>query len=176
MMRLPIHSVSNAQRGAEMTRSHSFLRTVLVCLAIVAAASAAFAADHWIGTWKLNVAKSKYSPGPPPKSQTLTFEQTADGITLTTESVDAKGSTVKGGFVSKFDGKDVPWEGNPDADTASPKRINDNRYENTWKKAGKKTVTATVAVSADGKTLTVTQKGTNAQGQPVNTVAVYEKQ
>jgi hypothetical protein len=62
------------------------------------------------------------------------------------------------------------------ADTASPKRIDDNSYENTWKKGGKATVTAKVSVSADGKTLTVTQTGTDPQGKEVHSVAVYDKQ
>jgi hypothetical protein len=79
-------------------------------------------------------------------------------------------------FLSKFDGKDVPYEGNPDADTASPKKIDDNSYENTWKRGGKARMSAKVVVSADGNTLTVTQTGTNAKGQAVNNTAVYNKQ
>ena len=62
------------------------------------------------------------------------------------------------------------------ADSAAPKKIDDNSYENTWKLAGKGTVTAKVVVSADGKTLTVTQAGTDPQGKAVNSVAVYDKQ
>jgi hypothetical protein len=83
---------------------------------------------------------------------------------------------MKGGYTSKFDGKDVPWAGNPMADMACPKKIDDNTYENAWKKGGKATVSAKVAVSADGKTLTVTQTGTDPQGKTVSSVAVYDKQ
>jgi len=36
--------------------------------------------DAVIGTWKLNVAKSKYDPGPAPKGSTLTLEVAGDGI------------------------------------------------------------------------------------------------
>jgi hypothetical protein len=53
---------------------------------------------------------------------------------------------MKGGYTSKFDGKDVPWAGNPMADMACPKKIDDNTYENAWKKGGKATVSAKVAV------------------------------
>jgi hypothetical protein len=79
-------------------------------------------------------------------------------------------------YVSKFDGKDVPWEGNPDADTALAKKIDDNSYENIWKKGGKTTITAKAVVSKDGKTLTVTLTGTDSKGRTVNNTAVYDRQ
>ena len=151
-------------------------RALVVCGVTLISASLALAGDNWIGTWKLNVAKSKYSPGPAPKSLTLKFEPSPDGVKLAQEVVDAEGKVSQGGFTTKFDGKDVPYAGNPDADTATPKRIDDNSYQNTWKKAGKVTTTAKVVVSADGKTLTVTQTGTNGKGQTVNNTAVYDKQ
>jgi hypothetical protein len=152
------------------------VRALAVVGVLLVSASFALAGDNWVGTWKLNVAKSKYSPGPAPKSGTLKFDPSPDGIKLTQELVDADGKAMPGGYTAKFDGKDVPYAGNPDADTASPKRLNDNGYQNTWKKAGKVTITAKVVVSADGKTLTVTQTGTNGKGQAVNNVAVYDKQ
>ena len=60
-------------------------------------------------------------------------------------------------------------------DTASPKRIDDNTYENIWKKAGKATVISKVSVSKDGKTLTINQTGTDVKGAPVSSVAVYDR-
>ncbi|MCM3875749.1 MAG: hypothetical protein NEA02_04950 [Thermoanaerobaculia bacterium] len=147
-----------------------------MCSVMLLSGSMALAADNWIGTWKLNVAKSKASPGPGPKSLTLKFETTPAGIKLSSDGVMADGSLRKGSYTSKFDGKDVPWEGNPDADMASAKKVDDNSYVNTWKKGGKTTVTAKAVVSADGKTLTVTQTGKNAKGEDVNSTAVYEKQ
>ena len=140
------------------------------------AASSALAAEHWLGTWKLNVAKSKASPGPGPKSLTLKFESTPEGIRLSSDGVTGDGKTMKGSYTSKFDGKDVPWTGNPDADMAAPMKIDDNNYTNTWKKGGKATIMSKAVVSADGKTLTVTQTGKNAKGDDVNSTAVYEKQ
>ena len=147
-----------------------------LCSVMLLSGSMAFAADNWIGTWKMNVAKSKASPGPGPKSLTLTFTASPAGITLSTEGVMADGSVRKGSYTSKFDGKDVPWEGNPDADMASAKKVDDNNYTNTWKKGGKVTINAKATVSADGKTLTVTQTGKNAKGEDVNSTAVYDKQ
>jgi hypothetical protein len=144
--------------------------------AMVLSGSAALAAENWLGTWKMNVAKSKASPGPGPKSLTLTFTASPAGITLNSESVMADGSVRKGTYTSKFDGKDVPWTGNPDADMAAAKKVDDSNYTNTWKKGGKVTINAKAVVSADGKTLTVTQTGKNAKGEDVNSTAVYEKQ
>ncbi len=152
------------------------LMVSLAASALVLASSVALAGDNWIGTWKMDAAKSTFSPGPGPKSQTLKFEATRDGIQLTTDGVAADGTTTHGGYVSKFDGKDVLWAGNPEADMASPKKISDNSYENVWKKGGKPMITAKVVVSADGKTLTVTNTGTNSKGQAVANTVVYNKQ
>lgn len=148
----------------------------LATCAILFSSSVALAADNWIGTWKMNPAKSKYSPGPAPKSLTIKFETTPDGIKLTSDLVSADGNPAHGEYLSKFDGVDVPWTGNPDADTASIKKIDDNTYENVWKKDGKPTITAKAVVSKDGKTFTTFQKGTNAKGQSVNNTIVYDRQ
>lgn len=146
------------------------------CAALVFTASTALAADNWLGTWKLNVEKSKYSPGPGPKSLTLKFEAAEGGIRLTSDGVNAQGNPTHAGYTSKNDGTDVPFVGNPEADTAAPKRIDANTYENTWKKGGKSTIRTKGVVSKDGKTLTVTQTGTNSKGETVNNVAVYDRQ
>jgi hypothetical protein len=144
--------------------------------AIVLSSSVGLAAENWLGTWKLNVAKSKYSPGPGPKSLTIKLEATADGIKLTSDGVNSEGKATHGEYVSKFDGKDVPWEGNPDADTASAKKIDDNSYENIWKKDGKTTISAKVVVSKDGKTINTTQTGTDSKGRTVNNTLVWDRQ
>ena len=158
-------------------RRHVIVGSFAGCAALLLSGSLALAADNWLGIWKLNTAKSKYNPGPGPKSQTLKFEKTADGIKLTTESTSADGKTTKGGYVSKWDGMDVPFSGdNPNADTASPKKVDDNTYTNTWKKAGKATVNLKATVSPDGKTLTVVQTGTDGNGRPVNSTVVFDRQ
>ncbi len=147
-----------------------------LCSVMFLSGSMALAADNWIGTWKLNVAKSKSTPGPGPKSQTLMFTASPAGTTLSSEGVMGDGSVRKGSYTSKFDGKDVPWAGNPDADMAAPLKVDDNTYTNPWKKGGKTVMTAKVVVAADGKSLTVTQTGKNAKGVAVNNTAVYDKQ
>jgi hypothetical protein len=137
--------------------------------------SASAADDPFIGTWKLNLAKSKFTPGPAPKSQSLTYEPSGNGVKLTSNQVDAQGNSTPGGYTANYDGKDYPFT-NPDADTIALKRVDAGTVTATWKKAGKVTMTSRRTVSKDGKTLTIAQKGKNAQGQAVNYVSVYDKQ
>ncbi len=156
-------------------RKDALVWSLLLGVAIVVVGGTAFAGDNWVGTWKLNAAKSEFGSSPI-RTQSLKFEATPAGIKLTAEGTDGQGKPMHTGYTSKFDEKDVPWEGNPMADMAAPKKIDDNTYENTWKKGGKAVATAKVEVSKDGKTLTVTTDGTDQQGAKVHTVAVYDKQ
>ena len=156
-------------------RKTLLVRALLLCVGTWLAVAQASAGENWVGTWKMNAAKSKLG-STAIRAQTLTFETTPAGITLTSEGTDAQGQPMKGGYTSKFDGKDVPWTGNPMADTASAKKIDDNSYESAWKKGGKVTVRASVSISPDGKTMTVTHTGTDVQGKEVRSVAVYDRQ
>jgi hypothetical protein len=144
--------------------------------ALILSSSVAVAAENWLGTWKMDAAKSNYSPGPAPKSLTLKWEATQAGTKFTSDGISADGKSNHTAYVSKFDGKDVPYEGNPEADVAAPMKVDENSYTNFWKKAGKPTITSKVAVSADGKSMTITQTGTNAKGESVNNSVVYTKQ
>ena len=131
--------------------------------------------DPHIGTWVLNVAKSKYTPGPPPKEQTSVYAAAGEGIKVSTKGTGADGKPTMADFSVMFDGKDHPATGNPDWDAVTAKRVDSHTIEFTRKKGGKVVQTATSAVSKDGKTRTVTTSGVNAQGQKINTVAVYDK-
>jgi hypothetical protein len=156
-------------------RKSLLVASLAACSAIVLSSSA-LAAENWLGTWKLDVAKSSFVPGPGPKRLTIKWETTKDGIKFTADGVDAEGKPIHTEYVSKFDGQEIPYKGNPDADTASPTKIDDNSYETIWKKDGKPTITGKLVVSEDGKTLTITHTGTNAKGQTVNSTFVYHKQ
>jgi hypothetical protein len=156
-------------------RKSLLVRTVLLCAVTSLTAGLALAGENWVGTGKLNTAKSKLGTNAI-RAQTLVFESTPAGIKLKSEGVDAEGKPMQSSYTSKFDGKDVPWSGNPMADTACAKKVDDNTYENVWKKAGKETVKASVTVSADGKTMTISQAGKDASGAAVSSVAVYDRQ
>ena len=133
--------------------------------------------DSQVGIWKLNVAKSKYSPGPAPKSATTTIEAAGAGTKVSVDQMRADGTTTQWGFSADYDGKDNPMTGNnPDADMIARTRVDANTIQSISKKDGKVTTTQLSKVSADGKTRTVTTKGMNAAGKKVDNVAVYDKQ
>jgi len=132
--------------------------------------------DPIVGIWKVNLSKSTYSPGPAPKSATNKFERWEDGMKGTIDIVDADGKKIHSEASVKFDGKDYPLKGSPIGDAVSVKRLNERESDITWKKGGKVVMTGKSVISADGKTTTVTQTGTDPQGRAVNNVIVFDKQ
>jgi hypothetical protein len=150
---------------------------LVVCVLAASAWTAAQSKDPFVGTWTLNVAKSKYSPGPPPKVQTSTYEAAGKGYKVTVKSTPATGAAQEWSYTTSLDGSDAKITGNnPNADVAVVKRIDATTLETVNKKGGKETTRQRNVVSADGKTRTVTTTGVDGSGQKVNNVAVYEKQ
>jgi hypothetical protein len=148
----------------------------VVCLTVVLAAGLrAQTPTNVAGTWKLNAAKSTFSPGPAPKSMTVTYTPVKDGVRIKVEVVPTEGASQTWDMTPMYDGKDYPIKGNPDADTIAYKRIDARSGESIMKKQGKVVTTNTRTVSEDGKTLTITMKGTTADGKPRNDVMVFEK-
>jgi hypothetical protein len=152
----------------------------VACVALYAVSSWAQTkpADPWVGTWKTDLAKSKYSPGPTPKTPgTVTIEPSGTGMKTTIDGPDLQGKPMHTETVWTFDGKDHPVKGAAAPNTtAAYKRVNDHTFEVTTKIDGKPTVTTRVVVSADAKTLTATQTGKSADGSAVNNVIVASKQ
>ena len=147
-----------------------------VCLVVISPLSSFTQTDPFIGTWKLNPAKSKYSPGPPPKSQTVTYEAVGQGVKVTVKGTDAEGKPIDTQSTATYDGKDYPVTGNPNWDTVARKRIDAYKMEFTRKKEGKVVSTGTIVVSKDGKTQTITEKGVNAKGEKFSNTGVSDKQ
>ena len=127
------------------------------------------------GTWKLNPAKSTFSPGPAPKSMTVTYSPAGFGMKIVVDVVPAEGAPQHWVMTPMYDGADHPVTGNPDVDTISIRRISDTKGESTFKKAGKVMAINVRTLSADGKTLTIETKGTTADGKPRHDVVVYDK-
>ena len=150
--------------------------SVFALLVVVLAAGSVLLAQEnpFVGTWKLNLEKSKYDPGPPPQSQTRTWD--AAGMVMI-NGVNAAGKSVSYGYTVKADGKDYPTMGAiPNtADMASTKKIDANTVEVNFTKAGKHVETATFKLSDGGKTLTITAKGATDKG-PFTNVSVWDKQ
>ena len=154
-----------------MTLKHSLAAAVLI--GMVGAVVLAQSTSPLVGTWKLNVAKSKA----PFKSGTSVIEAAGNGIKFTVDLVGTDGSKSHWGFTGNFDGKDVPVTGDsPYGDTVSVTRVNDRTIQINGKYKGKPTTTHTITVSADGKTRTSTAKGTDKNGKPVDSVSFYDKQ
>ena len=157
-----------------MKRSR-FVTCALVCLALMA--TMAFAADMSLGTWKLNLAKSKFDPANlAPKNQTVKNDAAPDGVKQVGDIVDSAGKSVKTEYTAKYDGKDYAVKGDPNRDMVALKKIDDYTFEFTNKKGGKVMTSGKVVYSKDGKTRTVTTSGTNAQGQKISNTMVYDKQ
>jgi len=152
------------------------LAFLAVCLFATSSLSGFAQTDHIIGTWKLNPTKSKFSPGPPSKSITLTYEAAGQDVKVTVKITDAEGKPINFQFTANYDGKDYPVTGNPDWDTITWKRIDAYKSESTRKKAGKVVGTTTRVVSKDGKTMKLTEEGVNAKGEKISNTLVYEKQ
>src|SRR5215471_6359731 len=130
----------------------------------------------FVGTWKLNVAKSKYTPGPTPKSQTAVIDAVDGGMKVVSDRVEADGKTVHFEWTAKFDGKDYAVKGDPSRDMVSVKKVDDYNLEITNKKAGKVTTTIKAVYAKDGKTRVETVTGKNAQGETINNVTAWDKQ
>ena len=140
-------------------------------------------AESLAGTWKLNVAKSKYDPASlANKSGTTTYTFSGNSVTANIDQVNAKDQKVHVEYTATLDGADSPWKGtiddkpNPAQDAISFKKLDANTYHVENKLNGKVLTTNHIVVAADGKSRTVTISGTNAAGQKVNHHVVYDKQ
>ena len=151
-----------------------FVSVVAVGLTL-AFTSTAFAASNspFIGTWKMNVAKSKSSAALP-LSSTYVVEAAGAGIKSTHDSVSAKGVKILSTYTANFDGK-TSLTNNGQFSSIALTLVSPNSYKAvTIGKTG--TRNTTTVISADGKTRTSTSKDTNADGTTSTWTAVYDKQ
>jgi hypothetical protein len=159
------------------------MRTYLIAIALVLGVSATAVPqtndqiknDPLLGTWVLNVAKSSFKLNPPEKSETRTYTLVGQEIKVITAAVMADGKTVNGGWTVVYDGKDRSETGSDIADSISLTRTDPYHATAVEKKNGKVASTNTRVISPDGKTMTITAKGTNAKGETVTDVFVFNK-
>jgi hypothetical protein len=131
----------------------------------------------WVGTWKLNPAKSSNNSDPPRyKRTTCRIEPWEDGLKVTYDLVGIRGGVTHMEWTGRFDGKDYPMQGVDSVLTNAYRRIDDRTYEIVVKVDGKVVATSRVAVSPDGKELRVSTEERTASGTNVTTTAVYERQ
>jgi len=152
------------------------LKVILLTLAVFFAGVVVYAADDPnMGTWKLNEAKSKFSPGST-RNQTVVYEAAGDQVKVTVDGIDGNGQPTHNEWTGKFDGKYYAVTGDATSDMRSYRRVNSRTLALSAKKASKVVLTGTITVSRNGKTRTVITNGTNAQGKRVHNTAVYDKQ
>ena len=152
------------------------LRITLTILAALAFTSLAVAqSDLRVGTWSLNIAKSKYTPGPPPSSETRTYMAQGKVLQVSVENVDAKGNHASLRYTAGDDGKDYPMTGLSIANAVTMKRVDARNFVVDTKKDGKIIGTTRGEISKDGKTLTLTSQTLNPTGGAINNIAVYDK-
>src|SRR5262245_25691811 len=161
-------------------------RAALISLVLIAAALpnsvVAQPTQSLAGTWKLNTAKSKFEPAElGNKSSTATYTFSGNSVTATVDQVNAKDQKVHVEYTATLDGADSPWKGtidgnpNPGQDAVTFKKLDAHTYHVENKLKGKVLTTNHIVVSADGKSRTATTTGTNAAGQKIHNVAVYDK-
>jgi hypothetical protein len=150
------------------------MRYTKLLIALLSLTAILFAADPYVGTWKMNSAKSKYKTGTAPKEQTVTISESGSDLITKVAGIAADGSKIAVTY-------SIPAAGGPGKiiestayDGVSGKTIAANEREVHYMKGGKDVYTAHSKVT--GKTLTVSTKGTNALGQQVEATVIYEKQ
>jgi len=151
-------------------------RAIVMTLALgLVGAAPCLAADGFMGTWKLNEAKSKLAPGTA-KNNTVVYSATGDNVKVTIDGTDAAGKPMHTEWTGKFDGKDYPVTGDSTSDARSVKKIDDHTLTFAVKKGDKVLITGRIVLSADGKSRTVTTEGTDSTGKKITVTAVYDKQ
>ena len=149
-------------------------KTVLVSLTVWLAAGAVCFGSPFMGTWKLNRAKSKIGHGMG-SNDVVRYEPGFFKVKVTIDGLDAKGKRVHDEWSGNFDGKDYPVTGSANEDMRSYTKVNDNTLNFTMKKGGKVVTTGQIVVAADGKSRTVNANGVNSKGKKIKTMAVYDK-
>src|SRR5438128_2770048 len=159
------------RRGEDMK-----LSVILTTLALLFTGVVVCLADSpQMGTWKLNEAKSKFSPGAA-KNNTVVYEAAGDSVKVTVDGVDGSGNATHNEWTGKFNGRFYPVTGDATSDMRSYRKVNARTLALSAKKGGKITLTGRIVVSANGRTRTVTTTGTDSKGKRVTNKADYDKQ
>ena len=135
--------------------------------------------DPFVGTWKINLAKSTYDPARLTPKRGATIKREAygtDAYRVTADLPDSEGGTMLIEYLATLDGKDCRLTGSPDYDSVALRRLDANTLISVNKLGGVVTRMMRIVISKDGKTSTSDQVGYNAQGVAFHNVAVSERQ
>jgi hypothetical protein len=159
---------------------------IVTLVAAVALSTVALTAQNvpHVGTWRMNLAKSKFDPGPAPASQTREYVILSDArgyaydmLQATQTNLLPDGTTSVGTYAARFDGMDYPAKGSTVYDSIALTRVDANTFDAVLKRSGKVVQTARNTVSADGKTMTVTVNASDlTTARKFVTVIVLDRQ
>ena len=153
-----------------MTKSRLLIGAAICALASPATAQGS---DPLAGTWRLNVAQSKYEGAAAPKSQTTTLHAVEGGLHEIVERVNADGTTTRWEVTARFDGRDYPVKGDPSRDAVAMTRIDQNTVDIVNKKAGAVVSRMRIVAAADGKSRTNTVM--DPSGQKTTAVLLFDR-
>ncbi|MSR21670.1 MAG: hypothetical protein EXR91_11990 [Gemmatimonadetes bacterium] len=163
---------------------------VASCVLVSAVGAQTAGSDPILGTWKVNVERSVYSPGPRPPAELVTLREYAalEGgwFRFTMTSADALGVPTLNVGVYKLDGQRHPVHttvtlgafmsaARPSNLTRSYRVIDPRTTESTNYTGNTAAIPIVRAVSSDGRTFIETTRGTDAQGVAVNNVILWER-
>lgn len=148
--------------------------------ALIPASGAALAqqpaTNRWTGTWKRNLARSGYSPGPAPQTEQIVRLDIVNGLLQVTENgADAQGRPTHNVYVVNFDGAEQTVDAAQGL-TRTYRWIDERKFEAINRVKREETTMMEYALADDGKVYTLTTTGITAQGQLVHHIVVYEKQ
>jgi hypothetical protein len=129
-----------------------------------------------VTTWKLNVAESRFNPGPGWRSQVRVYRRTPAGVSVTWEGVGGRGEPMRVSFTVPYDGSDAPMVGSANYDTLNSVKIDDLTVKSEEKRGGKIAGIAIRKLSPDGKRMTITDEGTDRQGRKFMQLLVFDRQ
>jgi hypothetical protein len=155
-----VHGITSKLKGEKEMRKHVQILMAAMLL-VLALATVAMAADPHVGTWKLNLAKSKYNLGPAPKGFVVKIQAQNHGLKYVFDGTDGEGKAINSGFTLILDGKDHPVTGNANRDTYTATKVDAYTVDFVFKKGGKDVSRTREVISKDGKFITATSKGLN---------------
>ena len=155
----------------------AFILGLAAALALPVAIHGQTSNDPFLGSWKMDPAKSKFDPGPAPKSETRVYEATSDGSTkVKVQTTTATGTAATRTATYKDDGKSYPVQGSANYDSIAVTRVSASEAKTTLMR-GSKTIGELIGVvSKDGKVLTMTYTFTTSSGVKEHDVFVYDRQ
>ena len=135
-----------------------------------------FAANPFTGKWKMNHQKSSQTKGSVPKDEAMDISDQGNQMVVVVTGTDDDGIPIAIHYIIPAGGGTGQVQQAGAYNGVSAKRVNDNTRDTTYTKDGKELAAEHMVVSADGKTMTITVKGVDSDGKPVEHVLVFDKE